>query len=105
MANPTDRNRKQGRTPQGQTALGRTAQGGKDEQVLVQLATRIPKGLHREVKLFGVKNEVSLMDFVRKALEDKLEREAAGRKTKEHTQTSRSRRISSDTRPETAPLH
>ena len=37
----------------------------KEDDVLIQLATRIPKGLHREIKL---------MEFVAAALEDKLRR-------------------------------
>ena len=33
-------------------------------EVWVQLATRIPKQLHRELKLYCVKSDVSVMDFV-----------------------------------------
>ena len=47
-----------------------------DTEVWVQLATRIPKNLHRELKLHCVKSDVSVMDFVVKALEEKLSREA-----------------------------
>ena len=39
----------------------------------VQLATRIPRGLHREMKLHCVANEVSLMAFVVDALREKLQ--------------------------------
>ena len=46
-----------------------------EDEVWVQLATRIPKQLHRELKLHCVKADVSLMDFVVGALEDKLARE------------------------------
>lgn len=46
-----------------------------DGEVWVQLATRIPKQLHRELKLYCVKSDVSVMDFVVSALEDKLHRE------------------------------
>src|SRR5215813_10301913 len=52
--------------------------GGKmasEGEVWVQLATRIPKQLHRELKLYCVKSDVSVMDFVVSALEDKLQRE------------------------------
>jgi hypothetical protein len=42
--------------------------------VWVQLATRIPKPLHRELKLHCVTAETSVMDFVVKALEEKLAR-------------------------------
>ena len=44
-------------------------------EVWVQLATRIPKQLHRELKLYCVKSDVSVMDFVVSALQDKLSRE------------------------------
>ena len=40
-------------------------------EVWVQLATRIPKQLHRELKLYCVKSDVSVMDFVVSALQDK----------------------------------
>jgi hypothetical protein len=46
----------------------------KDDDVLIQLATRIPKGLHREIKLFCVQGSISVMEFVASALEDKLKR-------------------------------
>jgi predicted HicB family RNase H-like nuclease len=46
----------------------------KDDDVLIQLATRIPKNLHREIKLFCVQNGISVMEFVAAALEDKLRR-------------------------------
>jgi predicted HicB family RNase H-like nuclease len=38
----------------------------------VQLATRIPRRLHREMKLHCVSNEISLMAFVVDALRAKL---------------------------------
>jgi len=44
----------------------------KEDDVLIQLATRIPKGLHREIKLFCVHNGISVMEFVATALEEKL---------------------------------
>jgi len=50
----------------------------KDDDVLIQLATRIPKGLHREIKLFCVHNSISVMEFLAAALEEKL-RKATGR--------------------------
>ena len=46
----------------------------KDDDVLIQLATRIPKNLHREIKLFCVQSGISVMEFVAAALEDKLRR-------------------------------
>ncbi len=50
-----------------------------EDEVWVQLATRIPKQLHRELKLHCVKADVSLMEFVVSALEDKLQRETRSR--------------------------
>ena len=44
----------------------------KEDDILIQLATRIPKGLHREIKLFCVHNGISVMEFVAAALEEKL---------------------------------
>ena len=46
----------------------------KEDDVLIQLATRIPKGLHRDIKLFCVHSGISVMDFVAAALEEKLRR-------------------------------
>jgi len=45
-----------------------------EELVRVQLATRIPKALHRKLRLHCVSKEIRLMDFVWKALEEKLAR-------------------------------
>ena len=45
----------------------------------MQLATRIPKQLHRELKLHCVKSDVSVMDFVVGALEEKLARESGSK--------------------------
>jgi hypothetical protein len=47
-----------------------------DHEVWVQLATRIPKHLHRELKLHCVMSDVSVMEFVVHSLEEKLRREA-----------------------------
>jgi predicted HicB family RNase H-like nuclease len=44
----------------------------KEDDVLIQLATRIPKGLHREIKLYCVQGGISVMAFVAAALEEKL---------------------------------
>ena len=46
----------------------------REDYVWVQLATRIPKGLHRELKLHCTYAEISVMDFVSTALEEKLAR-------------------------------
>ena len=48
----------------------------------VQLATRIPKTLHRAVKLRCVESETSLMVFVVDAVREKLAREAGARRRK-----------------------
>ena len=52
-----------------------------EEVVWVQLATRIPKALHRELKLYCVNAESSVMDFVTKAIEEKL-RAGGGTRTR-----------------------
>lgn len=52
----------------------------KDDDVLIQLATRIPKMLHREIKLHCVSSGISVMEFVAAALEDKLRKSAAKKK-------------------------
>ena len=45
-----------------------------------QLATRIPKELHRRLKLHCVTNDTSVMEFVDEAIEEKLGRKAKPRK-------------------------
>jgi len=45
-----------------------------EDVVWVQLATRIPKSLHRDLKLHCVTAETSVMDFVTKAVQEKLAR-------------------------------
>lgn len=47
-----------------------------DNEPWTQLATRIPKALHRRLKLHCVASDVSVMDFVVRALEERLHREA-----------------------------
>ena len=49
----------------------------KAEEVWTQLATRIPKDLHRRLKLYCVTHEIAVQDFVTEAIEQKL-----GRKTR-----------------------
>lgn len=46
----------------------------KSSDVLIQLATRIPRGLHRDIKLHCVRHGMSVMSFVASALEEKLRR-------------------------------
>jgi predicted HicB family RNase H-like nuclease len=43
-----------------------------EDTVLVQLATRIPKTLHRDLKLHCVTSDVSVMAFVTRAIAEKL---------------------------------
>ncbi len=52
----------------------------KEDDVLIQLATRIPKSLHRQIKLHCVSSGISVMEFVADALEDKLRKGGARRK-------------------------
>ena len=44
----------------------------KDADILIQLATRIPRSLHREIKIHCVANGISVMQFVAMALEARL---------------------------------
>lgn len=46
-----------------------------DREAWVQLATRIPKTLHRSMKLHCVTAETSVMEFVVASIEEKLARE------------------------------
>jgi hypothetical protein len=58
-------------------------QGGlmaKTDEVWTQLATRIPKELHRRLKLHCVTHDIALMLFVVEAIEEKLGRKAKPRK-------------------------
>jgi len=48
----------------------------KTDGVWTQLATRVPKELHRRLKLHCVTHDTSVMDFVVEALKEKLGRNA-----------------------------
>ena len=50
-----------------------------DREVWVLLATRIPKTLHRTLKLRCVKSDTSVMAFVVGAVQEKLTRESGPR--------------------------
>ena len=52
----------------------------KTEEVWTQLATRVPKELHRRLKLHCVTHDTSVMDFVTQAIEEKLGRKARPKK-------------------------
>jgi len=47
------------------------------DEPIAQLATRIPKDLHRRLKLYCVTHEIAVQDFVTQAIQEKL-----GRKTR-----------------------
>jgi len=54
------------------------------EEAQTQLATRIPKELHRRLRLYCVTHDIVLMHFVTEAIEEKLGRKArGGRRTPE----------------------
>jgi len=50
------------------------------DEVWVQLATRIPKALHRDLKLHCVEAETSVMEFVTQAIEEKLKLRPSGQR-------------------------
>jgi predicted HicB family RNase H-like nuclease len=52
----------------------------KAEEPWTQLATRIPKELHRRLKLYCVAHEIVLMHFVTEAIEEKRGREGKRKK-------------------------
>ena len=46
----------------------------------VQLATRIPKSVHRQLRLHCVEQETSVMEFIIAALNDSLQKKSGGGK-------------------------
>ena len=54
----------------------------KAEEPLTQLATRIPKELHRRLKVHCVTREIAVQDFVVQAIEERLGRKARPKKGK-----------------------
>jgi hypothetical protein len=50
----------------------------KSEEPWTQMATRIPKDLHRRLKLHCVMHDMAVMEFVVAALREKLARPARG---------------------------
>jgi len=52
----------------------------KTEESQTQLATRIPKELHRRLKLYCVTHDIALMHFVVAAIEEKLGRTRGSKK-------------------------
>jgi predicted HicB family RNase H-like nuclease len=53
-----------------------------NDEVWTQLATRIPKTLHRQLKLYCVEHDTSVMDFVVTALREKLASRSGRRRAK-----------------------
>jgi predicted HicB family RNase H-like nuclease len=51
----------------------------KQAEVYAQLATRIPKDLRRRLRLHCIETGVSVMEFVRHAIREKLDRVPASR--------------------------
>jgi hypothetical protein len=49
------------------------------DEIWVQLATRIPKGLHRQLRIECVAKETTVQDFVVAALREKFGRDAGRR--------------------------
>jgi hypothetical protein len=54
----------------------------KDDDVMVQLATRIPKTVHRAVRLHCVQADETMMQFVIDALNAKLTRDRGRRRAR-----------------------
>ena len=52
----------------------------KTDEPLTQLATRIPKELHRRLKLYCVTHDIALMHFVVEAIEEKRGRKAGAKR-------------------------
>ena len=52
----------------------------KTDEPITQLATRIPKELHRRLKLHGVPHEIAVQDFVTQAIQEKLGRKPRPKK-------------------------
>ena len=57
-------------TPEALLEQGRLM--AKAEEVWTQLATRIPKELHRRLKLYCVTHDIAVMHFVVEAIEEEL---------------------------------
>jgi predicted HicB family RNase H-like nuclease len=58
-----------------------------EEVVWVQLATRIPKSLHQELKVHCVTAETSVMHFVTQAIEERLARSGSTSAKRRRTKT------------------
>ena len=60
----------------------------KADEPLAQLSTRIPKDLHRRLKLHCVTNDVMVQDFVTEAIEEKVGRQRRGERRRRDKGTS-----------------
>jgi hypothetical protein len=49
----------------------------KDDEAFVTLATRIPKSLHHQLRIYSVETGISQMEFVCAALQEKLRESGA----------------------------
>jgi len=68
------------RFAQGTNLVGRPPRGIDDAtEPLVQLATRIPERLHRQVRVHCTRADISAMDFIAEALREALMRAASRR--------------------------
>jgi predicted HicB family RNase H-like nuclease len=58
-------------------------------EVVVQLATRIPKTLQRRLKLYAVESNVSISDFVSEAIEAHLDNQGASKRERKSKRADR----------------
>ena len=58
-------------------------------EVVVQLATRIPKTLQRRLKLYAVESNVSISDFVSEAIEAHLDNQGAAKRERKSKRADR----------------
>ena len=56
-----------------------------EDRAWTQLATRIPKRVHHELKVHCIQSDVSIMEFVVQAVGEKLRRASAGRPKRKPT--------------------
>ena len=61
---------------------------GSDEEATTMLATRIPKSLHRSIRLHCVTRDMLMMDFVTAAITEHLKREPRPRAKRSSSRTA-----------------
>jgi hypothetical protein len=64
----------------GTLGLGDVSVMAEHDEPLAQLATRIPKDLHRRLKLHCVTHDIAVQDFVTQAIQEKLGRKPRPKK-------------------------